>query len=124
MTLSEDGGDELLGGYNRYFWGPRIWNRVAWLPWPLRRWLDKAILTLPPAGWNALARPLHNQQLCHKADKLGEWLNAFHRSYDLYRSLINNSRDPAALLHAARAGWPVGAGRSRAPPSTGPWQMP
>ncbi len=47
MALSDDGGDELFGGDNRYFWGPRIWSHLACLPWPLRRLFGLAIQLLP-----------------------------------------------------------------------------
>jgi asparagine synthase (glutamine-hydrolysing) len=104
VALSGDGGDELFGGYNRYFWGPRIWNRLAWLPWPLRRLLGSAIQLLPPAGWDALGQPLPIAQLGHKAHKLADRLSHVRSTDDLYRSLVSEWRDPVALLQPGPEG--------------------
>ena len=107
VALSGDGGDELFGGYNRYFWGPRIWNRLAWMPWPLRRSLGFAIRSLPPAGWDALGRPLPIHQLGSKAHKLADRLGYVRSADDLYRSLVSEWRDPAALLQPNPDGSPI-----------------
>lgn len=106
VALSGDAGDELFGGYNRYFWGPRIWAKLAQLPYPLRQALGAAIRALPKAGWDSITKQINFLlpgasvivQAGDKAHKLAESLHGAHNLDDLYRNLISEWQDPAKVV--------------------------
>jgi asparagine synthase (glutamine-hydrolysing) len=106
VALSGDAGDELFGGYNRYFWGPRIWAKLAWLPYPVRQALGAAISAVPVAGWDALSRPANAllpggkgiALAGDKAHKLAVRLRDVRDLDDLYKSLVSEWQDPAQVV--------------------------
>ena len=98
VALSGDAGDELFGGYNRYFWGPRLWRRLSRLPYPLRQALSGTVATLPAGGWDALASPLGVVRPGEKLHKLARALRGVHDFDGLYRNLVSEWQDPAAIV--------------------------
>jgi asparagine synthase (glutamine-hydrolysing) len=61
VSLSGDGGDELFGGYTRYFIGQQLFRRLAKLPAAMRPVVGRALTLFPPRLWDrllALGRPI------------------------------------------------------------------
>jgi asparagine synthase (glutamine-hydrolysing) len=106
VVLSGDAGDELFGGYNRYFWGPLIWSRVSWLPFGLRKLLGRFVQLVPISGWDALSRLAGVSQLGQKAHKLAATLKTVRTVQDLYWSLVTEWPNPEELVVGAKAGQP------------------
>lgn len=104
VSLSGDGGDELFGGYNRYFWGKRIIK----VPWFLRSATGCGLRSFSPASWDELFSiigPILPIMLKHRlnGDRIHKLTNLlFPRSLqEMYHHLVSLWESPALVVRDA-----------------------
>lgn len=108
VSQSGDGGDELFGGYPRYFaWG-NIWARIAWLPQPVRQAASRGLHCFSPQQWNQLAHFVGSivpsvTQIDSPGDKvhrLAQMLSADGPS-SRYQAIVSACESPSSILRGA-----------------------
>lgn len=102
VALSGDAGDEIFGGYSRYYLLDQIWDKISILPYSLRNRLTKLLIIIKPEQSDLLLRWLFNKlnhsSLPDKIYKLGERLENVNSLEELYLSYVSEIREPINLI--------------------------
>ncbi|HZH99110.1 MAG TPA: asparagine synthase C-terminal domain-containing protein, partial [Fimbriimonadaceae bacterium] len=105
VSLSGDGGDELFAGYNRYFWGRSIWNKIGWMPPALRGAAAGALTAISPQVWDRafkrlgpiLPGKLRQRMPGDRLHKLAGVLNVKNPEV-MYTSLVSLWKNPDTMV--------------------------
>ncbi|PYT03369.1 MAG: asparagine synthase (glutamine-hydrolyzing), partial [Acidobacteria bacterium] len=105
VSLSGDGGDELLAGYNRYLLTSRIARSVLRSPTPVRRLIGRALQAVAPGTWDQVfgllgrvtTSVMAQRHIGHKLHRFGRVV-ADGKANDAYVSLMSIWDRPSAVV--------------------------
>lgn len=109
VSLSGDAGDELFGGYNRYFWADDIWRKIGWMPKQPRTMISRLLKSFSPQAWDFLFnhfRPVipkrfRERRVGDQIHRLAEIIRV-QQPFDMYRGLVSHWKEPTDVaLHTS-----------------------